>query len=390
MLRAMEVLGRYELVRKLATGGMADVFLARQWGDGGFHRPVLVKRMHAHLAENPVTVHDFRNEALLMAELAHPGIPAIFDFRFDGSWLLAMEYVPGPTLGACRKHAAELGQSIPWSAVLNLMIGLCDVLSFVHERRDAAGDLRGIVHGDLGPENVIVGRDGRVRLIDFGIAGDRAHRETQREHVKGMRGTMGYVAPECVSGALGDARSDQFVVGVLLHELSTGKRVFPEDQMHFLDAVKNRAVPKPSERRPKYPAAIEAIVMRAMARDPAKRFESVHVLGEALRGIAVRSKVPLRPEVLSRYAAIVSAPDADPALPGRDAAPMPTVAAPGLPEIIDEGALSKAEHEEILADLDEFLLPFEDELEPPQTQTRAKTPGDVPPTPGATGEDQSH
>ncbi len=406
----MVVLGRYELVHKIATGGMADVFLARQWGDGHFQRPALIKRMHSHLAEIPATVLDFQNEAMLLASLDHPAIPKVFDFRFvEGVWILVMEHVAGPTLGACRRAEQDAGRVTPWPVAFNVVVQLCEVLSEVHRHTDANGRPLELIHGDLSPENLILGRNGQLRLVDFGLAGSAEHRQTQREHVRGMRGTVGYVSPECIEGAALDHRSDQYVVGTLLYEMTTGRRVFEGDDMAVMESVRTKDPVPPSQHREGYPKPLEELVLRALRRDPGLRHPSLREMGLAMRNLAARAKLPIRHEVLSQYAESYFPRSGDVGLP---VAPYPDrldhESVPPLPDLdAEEGALTAREREEVLADLDDFLAPLgetEDELEiddllatplerdagaleAPHTQTRARRPPPVPPDAKRVGEE---
>ncbi len=410
----MECIDRFELRRKLATGGMAEVYAATQWGDGPFVRPAVIKRMHAHLAENALSVADFGNEATLMARLAHPGVPQIFDYRqgADERWYLAMEYVPGPTLAAVLRESRRREEKVPLPIVAGIFRQLCAVLEHVHRFGD-----EGIIHGDLTFENVLLGRDGQLRLIDFGISGSAAYRAERREQDKGIRGTLGYIAPESIRGrGKVDHRADLYVVGVLLYELTVGERLFPGDGLAFMNAILEGEPTAPSSVDPEYPAFLEALVLSLLERDPEQRPEHAGVVAEALSpfepvdAATLRAWVdgwlpptkeehieagtrpsfapaasrrppppPLPPEATqSRVKAPAEAPfvELDALIDDIEMEERQTIAEPfsNLEVESKEGELSDAEREAVLADLDALLAPdfFGDEVPPSQTQTRAR------------------
>lgn len=368
-----EILGRFELVDKLAVGGMGDVYLAKQWGDGGFVRQVVVKRLHPHLSERAAQLDDFRNEAQLLALLTHPGIPHILDFRFEGErWYIAMEHVRGPTLGAVRRAEQSIGRIMPWKVAIGVTLQLCDILGYVHERRDDVTDHPlGIVHGDLSPENVILGRDGQVRLLDFGIAGDAEHRQRQRAREKGIRGTLGYIAPEAISNDQPvDQRADVFVLGVLLYEMTTGQRLFPGDGLNYVNAVLQQDPVAPSEHRHDYPADLETVLLRTLARDVDERPAGTRELRRALEDVAKAHDLLVGGRVVSDYAEtlfparedrLLQASVIPEALETQELLAEPTETDPNL--------LSDEERAEMLADLRDLMLPDMEELGPDEITT---------------------
>ena len=353
-----QLLGRYELVEKLATGGMADIFLARQWGDGGFVRAAVIKRLHPHMAERAMILDDFRNEAQLLAILDHTGIPVILDFRAEeGCWFLAMQHVKGPTWGQVIRAERDIGRVMPWEMAVTVAMQLCDVLGYVHAKRDdATGEPLGIVHGDLSPENVILRHDGGVKLLDFGIAGSASHREQQRARDKGIRGTLGYISPEQVDHRhLPDQRADLFVLGILLYEATTGTRLYPGDGLAFMNSVLDQDPPPPSSRVPDYPPQLEAVLMQVLQRDAdarprnALQFKAMlhELIGDQTHGLASYTE-SLFPSNKERAIAISAKPEAIQAtsIPPMELAP-------------DSGSneLSVEEHEEMLQDLHDLFSP---------------------------------
>lgn len=353
-----ERIGRYELVRKIATGGMADVFLATQWGDGGFVRDVIVKRMHAHLAERREMVEDFANEAALLAELRLPGIAAVHEFQFaeDGHWWLVMERMHGPTLAAVQDAEISLGRTCPLAVGISVCIALAELLHELHEWQDETGENLGIVHGDLTPGNVVIRRDGRIALLDFGIAGGTEHRRQRQGEKHGIRGTLGYIAPETVAQTtLPDPRADVFSAGVLLFELTTGERLFPGDGLEFVNAVLETDAPSPKDRVAGYPSALATVVLDALARHRDARTPNAGLLASALthfaqsKGIAVGRRV-LADYVEARFPFAEEQPT-ERGAPPSDVHPLP----PAILTPTDISRLSEAEHDDLLGDLDLFV-----------------------------------
>ncbi len=400
----MERLGRYELLEKIATGGMAEIFLARQWGDGGFQREVVIKRMHPHLAEKRRLLKEFCAEGRWMARVDHPGLPAIHDLRHDdGQWFCVMERLRGITLGSARRMEREMGRQMRWEVVFSIALQLCEILQAVHDVTDEAGSNVGLIHGDLGPENIFLGRDGRVRLIDFGICSDATQRRELKAADAGIRGTVGYIAPETIAAIHeSDRRADLYVVGVLLYELTTGVRMHPGDGMTYVNAVLAGPPPAPSGRTDQdYPAALEAVVLRCLQRDPGKRFGDLRKLELALSNLAKTLRLRTGPEVLRGYIDALAPASEEPLSPRTVPPPFVVEVDEVLePEPIDESVVTQAEHDELLADLDMFSVApgagsgfpeldeaFVDDFggstpppfsEPPQTQTRARRHPDIP------------
>lgn len=352
-----ERIGRYELVRKIATGGMADVFLAFQWGDGGFVRDVVVKRMHAHLAERREMVEDFANEASLLAALRMPGIPAAHEFRFaeDGHWWLVMERMRGPTLAAVQGEEIALGRTCPLAVGISIVIALAELLHELHEWRDGTDEHAGIVHGDLTPGNVVIRRDGHVALLDFGIAGDTTHRRRRHGDAHGIRGTLGYIAPETVAqNTLPDHRADVFAAAVLLFELTTAQRLFPGDGLEFVNAVLDNDAPSPKDRVAGYPSALASIVLAALARDRDTRTATAGALATALSQFAEAKGIAVGRRVLADYVE-ARFPLADEEGLERGAPPPEVYPLPRAQQTdTDISRLSEEEHDDLLGDLDIF------------------------------------
>jgi beta-lactam-binding protein with PASTA domain/predicted Ser/Thr protein kinase len=256
--------GRYRFARKLGSGGMADVWLAE---DTELSRNVAIKVLHERFAQDGQFVERFRREAANAAGLHHPNVVGVFDRgEFDGSYYIAMEYVEGSSL----KELIDRGLSVPQATEIARQI--LAAARFAHEH--------GIVHRDIKPHNVIVDPEGRVRVLDFGIARAGASEITQTGSVMG---TAQYLSPEQAQGLEVTAASDLYSVGVVLYEMLTGRVPFEGDSAVAvaLKQVSERPAP-PSALNPAVPAALDRVVLRALAKEPANRFASAQEFSSAL------------------------------------------------------------------------------------------------------------
>ena len=345
-------LASYDLVRKIAAGGMAEIFLARQWGEGGFFRDVVIKRLFPHLAEHERQLRMFLDEARLMSHLSHPNIPQAYDVGYaDGYWYLAMEYVEGLTVADLWRLGAKAGQMMPTNVALATIVQSCDALHHAHERDDRAGHPLRIVHRDVNPHNIMLTRDGVAKLMDFGVAATSARKDTE---VGAVRGTFAYMAPEQVRGRPLDKRADVFALGVVLYELTTGTRLFRGSDVQVMTQVVEEDAPPPSTRVPGYPADLEEIVLAALQRDRSHRIPSAAHLASYLEELAMRNAMLIGPRAIARYFTAVA-----PAEPIREAAlgmveNEPEIVQPRLQVVPDsESRRVWGREEEVLPDIDE-------------------------------------
>ena len=253
-LAAQVLSGRYRLLRSVASGGMARVYVAE---DLRLQRQVAVKIVHAHLAEDPSFIEKFDREAVMAARVNHPNLVNVFDQGVDGNkHYLVMEYVPGETLREVMKKLGPLDASKALEVLKSVLAGL------------AAAHKAGIIHRDIKPENVLLADDGRIKLSDFGLARP-VSAATQTESVLG---TAAYLSPELVTRGLTDARSDVYAVGILLYELVTGRQPYAgESAAHIAAQHASSKVAKPSEVNPGVPAIIDELVLYATEREPNAR-----------------------------------------------------------------------------------------------------------------------
>ena len=274
-------LGDYELIEKLASGGMAEVHLARSHapGEQGY---VVIKRLHPHLVGTDEWVSMLIDEATLGARLDHEDIVAVHRVvDIEGVMFLVMEYVDGVDLLRLFKLARKRRSLVPLHHCLRIVSSAARALDYAHNLRDSHGRPLNIVHRDISMSNIMVTYDGRAKLIDFGIAkGTERLTETQAGVLKGK---SRYMSPEQVRGRPLDRRSDVFCLGIVLWELSTGKPLFRgRDEIDCMRRVLKQTIPRPSECANNYPAELERIVMRALARNPNKRYHSADALAADL------------------------------------------------------------------------------------------------------------
>jgi serine/threonine protein kinase len=302
--------GRYVVRRKIAEGGMAEIFLAASRGPEGFEKEVVIKRVRSALASDPSFVQMFIAEARVASKLNHPNIVHIFDFDQHGdSYYLAMEYVRGKSLAEIQRRTRELGVHVRPVLAAQIALEVARGLSYAHRMTDHGRPLN-LVHRDVTPHNVLISFDGSVKLTDFGIAkaGNRA------STVGMLKGKFAYMSPEQARADLVDARTDIFALGITLWELLTQGRLFDGDSdVAVLRAVQERPIEPPSHLNPEVDAGLSAIVLRALERSAAARYQTAHEFERALQqyvihhtgspedsdvGLFLRSLFPeeLRPE----------------------------------------------------------------------------------------------
>ncbi|HZJ65220.1 MAG TPA: serine/threonine-protein kinase, partial [Kofleriaceae bacterium] len=273
-----ERFGNYTILGHLATGGMAEVYLARQIGIEGFVKTVVIKRIRPELTSDREITGYFLDEARLVATLQHPNIAQVYEIgRVNDSYFLVMEYVDGADLRQLMERAGELGRRIPIADAIYILIQACVGLHYAHEKRGLDGKRLDIIHRDVTPSNVLLSHDGAVKVCDFGIA--KATTRTT-ETVRGaLKGKYPYMSPEQCKAAPLDRRSDVFALGVLLYELSTLTRPFAGDSdFEILRSIIELPAPLPSGRVPDYPPDLEHVVMRALAKDAADRYPTAQAM----------------------------------------------------------------------------------------------------------------
>ncbi|HEY8209197.1 MAG TPA: protein kinase [Myxococcaceae bacterium] len=289
----MTRLGKYELVQRLAMGGMAEVFLARFEWARGLEKTVVVKRILPHLAQDAAFREMFFGEAQLAAQLNHPGIAQIIEFgESEGTYFLAMEYVDGPSLRALEKAVRARGERIPFAHGARIAASCCEALAHAHELIDAAtGQSLHLVHRDVSPDNILIARNGAVKVVDFGIA--KAASQTHHTQAGMVKGKVAYMSPEQVRAESLDRRSDVYALGVVLYEMISGGRPFegPNDLTLMTAKVNGTMVPLRT-RCPDVPEALEAIVNRALQRSRDDRYPDCRAMAAELEEALIAGRQP--------------------------------------------------------------------------------------------------
>jgi eukaryotic-like serine/threonine-protein kinase len=306
-MREGDTLGRYTLERLLARGGMAQVFRARYAGAGGFSKRCVVKCILPEQARDPGLVSMFLDEARIAAELAHPGVVQVFDFGVeDGVHFLAMELIRGVDLRAVLGQARRSRDPIPIDVVLWVAHEACGGLQYVHGLGGEGGRPLNLVHRDVSLSNLMITDQGMVKLLDFGVAKTDANESRTQAGV--IKGKFDYLSPEQARSEPLDGRSDLFALGIVMHELLVGERLFHRDTpMASHAAVLEAPIEKPSALRRDLTAQVDAVVMKALARDREARFASAEEMREAIGALLSESPSAGR----DRLAAFVKARFAD-------------------------------------------------------------------------------
>jgi eukaryotic-like serine/threonine-protein kinase len=279
-------LGEYNLLTKLASGGMATVYVARKSGVAGFERLVAIKCCHPHLRDDEEFVNMFLDEARLAASIRHPNVVATLDVS-DGDYLyLVMEYIEGCSLGNLVRHAAKSGVMVPPAIAVRVMIDTLLGLHAAHELKDSDGKPIGLVHRDVSPQNILIGVDGVSRITDFGIAFASARSTvTQEGRIKGK---FSYLSPEQARSQPVTRRMDVFSAGTVLWESLTGRPLFRRtDDAATISAVLTGTVQPPSKINRGLPPGLDAVVMKALQRNPDSRFQTAAEFAEALERLPI-------------------------------------------------------------------------------------------------------
>ncbi len=293
-------LGQYEIVKHLATGGMAELLIARTRGLVGFERHVVIKRIRDD-HQDRLFIDLFLNEASLAALLHHHNIVQLLDIgEEDGRPYFAMEYVHGEDLRKLLHAVFIRRELVPIEHVVSIVTTIAVALHHAHEQRGPDRKPLGIVHRDVTPGNIIVGYDGNVKVVDFGIAKAAMTKVVTQAGTR--KGKAPYMSPEQCRGAVVDRRSDIFALGIVLHETVTGRRLFKGANEHnTMRAVVHSQIPRPGAIRKDVPPELDAIILRALARDPADRYQTAEEMVHALEAFAAAAGLRSSANALADY-----------------------------------------------------------------------------------------
>ncbi|MEC7526357.1 MAG: protein kinase [Myxococcota bacterium] len=315
--------GPYTLLRRLAVGGMAEVYVAKTKGIGGFEKLVAIKVIHPRFSEDDHFITMLVEEAKISVQLTHVNIAQTFDLGcIDDTYYISMEYIEGADTFRVQKRARDKKLALPLDIACFIAVEVLNGLAYAHRKRDHTGEPMGIVHRDISPQNVLVSYSGEVKLVDFGIA-KAALRGGQTE-VGVIKGKYYYMSPEQAWGDPVDPRTDIFATGLLLHELLTGEMVYQEDNVPaLLDRVRKAEVPDPREKRRDVPEALSRIVLKACAKEPDDRFQNAIDMSQALSELLYRTNPTfsssrmaqlmgtLFPEEVKRHSQVLKLPTAE-------------------------------------------------------------------------------
>ena len=292
--------GRYRILCELGTGSMATLYLARMTGLGRFERLFAIKVTHDHLTKEPGFVEMFMNEARIAAKIQHPNVIPVYEIEVErGRYYMVMDYVSGETLALVLKHSWNRDRPFPAAFAAQIIYSACEGLHAAHELRNSEGPM-GVVHRDVAPQNLMIGYDGIVRVMDFGIA--KALDTVSLTKPGMMKGTVAYMAPEQVRCQEIDRRVDVFALGAILWESTVGMRLFRhKNDVTTAARVVKMNVPAPSTVRAGYPPELERIVMTALAREKGQRYETAREMGEDLAEFLHRAQEKVTPEAIADF-----------------------------------------------------------------------------------------
>jgi tRNA A-37 threonylcarbamoyl transferase component Bud32 len=311
-LEPTEFGGRYTLLRRLAVGGMAEIYLARQAAMAGFEKEVVIKRLRAELADDPRVIEMFLDEAKIGAQLNHPNIVHVYDVdEHDGIPYIAMEYIVGEELNELCRRGISHGRFLPLEHAVELIRQAAAGMGYFHAKRSAASGsgLQSanqpleIVHLDISPSNLLVTQDGFMKVIDFGIA--RVKGQDTRNDV--LPGKLSYMSPEQAARKDVDHRSDIFSLGIVLYEITVGKRLYRGPAQEVVQRLIDATVEPPTFARRNFPPALESIVMRTLEKHPEDRYQTAYDLADDLESFLRDERLHSGPVRIARYLDMLAA-----------------------------------------------------------------------------------
>jgi serine/threonine-protein kinase len=286
--RVGERIGRYTLLAQIAEGGMGSVYVALMQGPADFSRLVAIKCVHTRWLDDPRLVARFKNEIQLSARVLHPNVVQTLDVvETDGELFLVMDYADGVTLAALLSDLNRQNEPLALSHAVSIVTSVLRGLHAAHDARDETGRPLHIVHRDVSPQNIMIGRNGHVQLLDFGVA--KVLEQSQHTAVGTMLGRIAYMAPEQLEGSSSSPCTDVFSVGVVLWECLAGKRLFQRgdgSEGELIYSLLSQAIPRARSQRADVPAALDSALARALERNPEQRFQSADEFARALEATA--------------------------------------------------------------------------------------------------------
>ncbi|WP_414639333.1 serine/threonine protein kinase [Archangium sp.] len=369
---------------------MAEVFLAKAAGPMGFEKTLVVKRILPELAEEPAFVQMFLSEAKLAARLTHPNIVQIFDFgQSEGAYFLAMEYIDGPSLRMLIKRAVAQELALPSTVCARLISLACEGLAFAHDFADPdTGEPLSLIHRDISPDNILLSRQGAVKVVDFGIA--KAAGQSHKTESGVVKGKLAYMPPEQLRAKVVDRRADVYALGVVLYELLTGQRPYSsESDAGLMQAILYEPPIPAAQVRPDLPQPLRRILGKAIAKEREQRYPDCHVFQADLEAFIVSSGKPVTAQQVAQLITQATSKTDTPALTPPPASPTPAVSPPSEPPFLKRRT-SSSTNTALTANLRASQLPRKEEpgttgTPPPRpertAQIRPALPSRLPPPP---------
>ena len=295
------IFGEYKILKKIATGGMAEVFLAKRIGMKGFEKLLAIKRILPQFSENEEFIAMFIDEAKLAAKLTHRNIVQIYDFGSQqGSYYIAMEYILGKDLRSILKKSKERGERLPLAQCAYIIGEAAKGLEYAHTLRDHFGKPLQIIHRDISPQNILISYEGEVMLADFGIA--KAASKSAETRAGVLKGKILYMSPEQAWGKPIDRRTDLYSLGVLLYEMITHRKIFDADsEFSMLEKVRNADVEFPPNVFENIPNNFLQVVQKALEKNPDHRYQSAHDMRVDLENYLLTTQERLSEKTISNY-----------------------------------------------------------------------------------------
>jgi serine/threonine protein kinase len=299
--KAATASNRYRILGRIARGGMEDIYVAHSTTEAGVGRHVVLKRVLAEHARDEESALMFLDEARLSAQLQHPNIAQVYDVgQIDGTYFFTMEYVHGEDLRFVHHVLWRKGIRLPIPLALYIATSALAALHHAHERTSPDGRPLDIVHRDVSPSNVMIGFEGAVKLLDFGVA--KASQRSTESRSGSIKGKVAYLSPEQVKGQPVDRRSDVYALGIVLHEMLTCRRLYKRDADYVaLMAITTEDVPPPSRHRPEVSPELDRIVMTALAKDREQRYPTAAAMLEDIEAVATAERHLLSASSLARF-----------------------------------------------------------------------------------------